>query len=224
MKESTPPWVSAIPGQHPALADLTPTEEEVKALGESMGRAFMSDAQKFIEAAMREVETHTGNIRMFLSQKRKGMADMQVEPLARAFSKLGRFSEALELLQKNNRALPGRKKLIAEIKEIQQAIERPDEDDDCYCDRQTATVEGVNGKEVQIALNRRFIWGEVWSEKHKEVVSIWICSICGDANAHNNTPTRQQAVFEGRATVAATITSVHQKIPAHLSDAALLKL
>lgn len=215
------PWIETIPGQHPALIDLTPTEAEVKALGESMGRVMMSDAQKFIEAAMREVETITGNIRMFVSQKRRGMADMQVEPLARAFARLGRFPEAMELLQKNNRALPGRKKLIAEIEQIREAILRPDEDDDCGCEREAATIQNAQGKDVQIALNRRYSWGEVWSEKHKEVVSVWICSRCGDANAHNNIPERQKAIYQARAALT-HITSPHQEIPAHLSDAVLL--
>jgi hypothetical protein len=224
MSENKQPWLETVPGIHPALRDLTPTEEEVKALGESMGRVMMSDRQKFIEVAMREVENCIGNINLFRGQKRKGMADMQIEPLARAYAKLGRFAQALNLLTKNGRCLPGRKKLVAEIKEIQQAIERPDEDEDCTCDRSLAVIDGPGNKPVQIALNRRYVWGEVWSEKHKEVVSIWICSMCGDANAHNKTPSRQLAVYQARASVAATITSVHKEIPAHFSDAVLLKL
>lgn len=219
-KTKRPPWDTSAPGKHPAFAP--PTHEEVKRLAGGLGRVMMTDDQRFVEQWLRQEELCRANLELFEAQRRKKEAHQYRGALANALCRLGRFAEAVDLVAKKGRARPGYAKLLSEIKLFQYAVEI-DDDVFCGCDRPKATLEVTAKQSVEVELNRRYALGEVFSQKHRKVVTVWVCDVCGEPNAYDGTPERQQKIEEARRAVAASIKSVHDKMPAQYSDDQLLK-
>src|SRR5215472_14042160 len=97
---SKPTWDTSRPGKHPALARPV-TEDEVAAarkrtadLANSMGRAFMSEQEKWHADAIARAASHRANLELFTGLKDKASARMHREALVRALMDLGEFDEA----------------------------------------------------------------------------------------------------------------------------------
>lgn len=222
---SKPDWDTSLPGKPPALRDLTVTEDEVRQmLGSTL---LLSNTEKWRAHSLASVETYRANLELFIGTDKERFYR---DALGRILMDLGRYDEARD-------AAPF---LNDEITELQQAIERPD-DEECDCERIEDTLPDesfkyASGKpqpEIQIAHNRRSADKEVWSERHGCMVKVWRCSRCGHVNAHPDIPERQLRIHEVRTQHAqqieqlhragVTITAANWKPDPAQSDAILLK-
>jgi len=167
-----------------------------------MGRAFMSEQEKWHADAIARAASHRANLELFTGLKDKASARMHREALVRALMDLGEFDEAGQHAAPKGRALPGCRIIRREIQEVRRAVER-DDSEICGCAREVATIPHPNPHHhVQahlVQLRRRYSLGWVFSKKHNKVVTIWRCRHCGDLNAHDLIPEGHISQIQHRA-------------------------
>ena len=219
-----PEWDKSLPGALPeALADaikpsaklaveqealvddlamLTPEQRldrldaihtEAASLANSHGASYMTHEQDFIYGWQRQRDVATASIVEFEKNPEQYAEELIIlrGTLATALYKLGMLDDALAVA----RRIPD-VGLVEKIEWIRDALDYPDADLQAHiCPRPTAIVEH-QGKDVTIELDRRWASEEVMSLKHGALAFVWICSVCGVANATPEIPERQQRYTE----------------------------
>lgn len=192
-------WDLSKPGLHPALRDLTPTEEELKTALASPSAGLMSVEDKTRAHAAGLVQTYNEALRFYLSadyleaDKAKRVLEHRLA-LASALSELERFDEAIEVLTgRTGNPYAGCAKTVTRLKAMIEtnAVARAiDDEEECQCERPVREV-GPKKKPVTLVLNRRQKIGTVKSAKHGKEVAKWRCQFCGHTNATDQIPERQ---------------------------------
>ena len=178
------PWENPIPGDHPAFIPLEKEEaeklvlaaiEEARRFADGPAAGLMSQKQRFLVDAERRRAHHEANSVVMTGETVQG----HLRAWADALIDLGRFTEA-------SLVCPD----VAEYAEIvKQACARLDTWD-CGCERERVTV--PHGKDqLVIDLDRRVARGFVCSPYHNDVVTLYQCRHCGEANAMLDPPDRQ---------------------------------
>ena len=173
---SKPFWDTSIEGQHPAFTNPIRVEE----LRTYPPAALTNEEKELVSAA----ESVVGNLANMINFAGDERSDICKERAITALIKLGRLDEAILLSDSD-----------PYVVSIRDAIYKED-GLDCGCPRPTVDVPDSKGRDIQRDLNRRFPVLRLWSPLHNEMVTLWKCSICGDLNAHNIIPERQQKIHE----------------------------
>lgn len=214
-----PPWDESLPGKHPVLRDLTSNEEEVKnALGSS---PMLTVEEKWKAHLLGCIQSYEANLKLFMSPQynahdKASKVKFYRRALVECLGDLGRFDEALAFgCTKAGKPFPGVEDVIERVLAVKAAVEL-DDDAECDCERPKATLEDERfskdspHRNVEIAHNRRHIVGQVVSERHGKVVSVWRCGVCGHMNAHDKMPERQIQIHNIRADIAARARHLQQ--------------
>lgn len=167
------------------LNRLDEMQAEAVSLANSRAADLMTDEQRFINTWTREATVAAGSLAVFQNQAnqvedREGKITDCRRRLATALYKLGRIPDALML------AAPFAD-LVEHIQFIQAAKELPDDE---FLNHPCARPQGEQDGTV-IELDRRWNSEDVISEIHGQLVHIYICQVCGLANAVPDIPERQ---------------------------------
>jgi hypothetical protein len=207
--DKKPDWDKSLSGMHPALRDLTVSEDELKTVMASAPAGLATPEEQMRSHALACVESYAANLKLFGGDDYHGedkaeKVQFYRRALSQALGDAGRFSEAAAVLKDGDNALPGFEQEVATAELIIAAIDRPDEEE-CDCPRETVEaaidLDRPERGSHTLVLNRRQAVGRVWSEKHSEMVSVYQCRHCGHTNAHNRTPERQQKIERHRADI-----------------------
>lgn len=179
-----PPWESFASGPHPSFKPLEKEEAEKLALAaireaqrfaDGPAAKLMSPKQRFLVDAERRRVHHEANALVTTGEGQVG----HLRALADALIDLGRFEEAAATCVD-----------VAEYAGIVgQACARPDSWD-CGCTRERVTATQGN-QQIVLELDRRAPRGFVYSPNHNDVVTLYQCRHCGEANAMLDPPDRQ---------------------------------
>jgi hypothetical protein len=208
-------WDESVDGPNPVLADrevhlkeltrqetllaMSPEERlnyldgiqaEAISLANSRGAEFMLPEQHFLARWQTNAKVAAASLHTFQDpertvENREAQIKEQRYALATALYKLGQTENALMM------AAPF-PELVEHINWIQAAVDLDDElltTHDCV--RPKGETVTHNGKNIETKLNRRSEAEEVFSERHGAVVHVWVCSVCGEANATVEIPERQ---------------------------------
>lgn len=168
------------------LSRMDAIQIEASALANSRGSDLMTDEQRFIVGWQREATVAASQLLVFRNpnnqvEDRESKVEDCTRTLATALYKLGKINDALAI------AIPF-PELTSHIKSIAAARDKPDAElHSHFCQRPEALQD-----EKVIELDRRSETEEVFSELHGKLVKVWLCSVCGEANATPDAPERQQ--------------------------------
>lgn len=167
------------------LNRLDAMQSEAISLANSRGAGLMTDEQRFITTWTREATVAAGSLFVFqnpvnqVEDREAKIIDCK-RRLAVAMYKLGKITEALMM------AAPFAD-LVSHIQFIQDAKELPDDE---FLNHPCPRPQGrQDGKAIE--LDRRWNSEEVISEIHGGLVKVWMCQVCGLANAVPDVPDRQ---------------------------------
>lgn len=190
-------WDKSLPGKHPALRDLTATEQELKAHISGQSVAMMNGDEKWRANRLLDYETYSANMVLFsdpniVVEDRENKVRYYRLATIQALRDLGRLDDAI--------ALCADQEQIEYLQNLKAAIECEDRFD-CECPRAQDVFEDETRRTrpgVKIAYNRRTAIARLYSERHGQVVTVWRCEQCGHLNAHNLIPDRQIAIHQNR--------------------------
>lgn len=205
--EPRPSWDRSTPGKHPALRDMTPTEQELKQHLAAPSAAMLGGDERWRASRLLDVECYMANLRLFSDpaiavEDRSSKVEFYRLAAAQALRDVGRIDEAIALCSDEHcNPRDGYVQFVEHLNKLIEAIEC-DDAHDCGCARVEATVADERKQSrppVKIAYNRRTACDRVYSERHGTVVTVWQCEQCGHMNAHGLIPDRQIPIYENRA-------------------------
>lgn len=179
--------IAAMPPED-RLNYLDSIQVEATSLANSAGAKFMLPEQQFLASWQVNARVAAASLNSFrnpnnLVENRNDRIKEQQYALAVNLYRLGQIDSALAVAA----PFPA---LVAHITWIAAAIQH--EDDLTHdCPRESASVE-IAGKDVDGVADRRVEEEVVFSARHGYLVHVWVCSICGEANATAEIPERQQ--------------------------------
>lgn len=200
INDPIPSWDKSKPGKHPALRDLTPTEQELKAHASGQAVAAMSSDEKWRASRLLDYETYSANLQLF-SDPNIAVEDRATKvafyrlATVQALRDLGRLDEAIALCADTD--MHG---MVDELKKLQDAIDC-DDAFECGCTRAQDVLQDERKRSqppVKIEYNRRTAIAQLYSEQHGQVVTLWRCEQCGHLNVHGLIPDRQIAIIKNR--------------------------
>lgn len=228
-------WDRRIEGAVPALRDLVPTDEErawlekrrveLAEMANGPGREALSEDEVWLNAQFKDEQLHGDCLTVAgLIQDIKRIQD-HGEPLARALRNLGRFDEAMAIVESLPNPTRETMMLADSIRDWRAAVGAGDVECDCertpqsYVDTKGPKFKGKHAT-VTITPNRRHRAERV--AINGVVRWLYRCSICMALSLPDQMPERHQAVHEARAVV---MSAVKQGIDVQggVTDAELLK-
>lgn len=217
-----PEWLTDTPGVPPVI-DLKANPisadeiEEARRRNETMlaeasnlwggiGRAVMTEQQRFLALWQSRAETHRQNLEAFQAEHQTNRRyTSQIighsVALADALLRLGEFDEALDTLKE----IGGLEAdvLRQRIEDWKAADARPDEEE-CDCDPPGADEhidERGNSIEMTLEAPKHHTAGEYFSKRLGVVAKVHMCAQCGHKNGHNNESEQRQQIKQVRATM-----------------------
>jgi len=172
------------------IARLEEIQTEALLLANSPGQSLMTPEQHFIHSWQNELTVARAGLNdstnlKYRVERRWRKIKKYTRRVATALYKLGRINEALECAS----PFPD---LVEHITWIKNSLGVPDEDLHTHaCPRPQGLIEGK-----QAETDRRWNEEDIFSEKHGKLAHVWVCQVCGEANATPETPERQRRYTE----------------------------